>query len=76
MIQYQDAVMKRSTVAYFKACDWDRARCDSLRVLLPFFSLAVVRSGKTPLSRVPGVNSFEIPRFVEFSMKTLQECQT
>ena len=50
----------------------------SLRVLLPFFSLAVVRSGKNPFftSLFTRVNSFEIPGFVEFSMKTLQECIT
>ena len=78
MIQCQHAVMERSIVAYLKACDWDRMRCDSLRILLPFFSLTVVRSGKTPFftSLFTRDNSFEIPGFVEFSMKTLQECIT
>ena len=38
MIQCQHAVMERSIVGYIKACDWDRTRCDSLRVLLPFFT--------------------------------------
>ena len=68
MIECQHAAMERSIVAYLKACDWDRTRCDSLRVSLPFFT-RVVRFGKTLFSRVPQVNSFKIPGFVEFSMK-------
>ena len=38
MIQFQHAVMERSIAAYLKACDWNRTRGDSLRVLLPFFT--------------------------------------
>ena len=38
-----------SIVGYIKTCDWDRTRCDSLRVLLPFS----VHSGKTPVFTCP-----------------------